>query len=195
MTQPTPWADVANALQAAVVKATGLAADHVVWRSQDANQPTLSYIDLAVLSTEEVGEPWVDDDYDPDAVPGAEVTLTAKSETVMQLQVEVFTALSTPDDAAALALANRVRVGLRLPSIRDALYAVGVIVVDAAQVQFVPAIVAAGFRGRATFDARVSMPSVTASETTTFIETVSGKGTGQLDGEPVVTRNFRAVIG
>ena len=195
MTAPTPWATAADAIQAAIVAASGLTAAAVRWRYQDAAQPALPYVDLSLGVATELGEPYVCDDYDATRDPGKEVKLEVRGLQEISLTVEVFSATTTPDDGAAIALAHQIRQGLRLPSVRDALQAVGFVPLDSAGVQWLPEIVAAGFRGRATFDTRCTLPAPTVAEYAGYIATIAGTVTAKQGGVAQVARAFSAVIG
>ena len=54
------WAAIANAVQAAIVSGASLTAGAVRWRFQDSPQPALSFIDLSLGTSLEVGQPFVE---------------------------------------------------------------------------------------------------------------------------------------
>ena len=178
------WAQTADAVQAAIVAASGLTAAAVRWRYQDAPQPALSFIDLSLGTSLEVGQPFVEDDYDATRAAGAEIRLQVKGIREVPLELEVFTPTTTPDEGSAIALCEQAKSSLWLPTIRDALGALGFVPFDAGPVQFVPAIVAVGFRGRATCTIRCTMPAPIVAEYTTWIETISGTIQGKSTAAP-----------
>ena len=178
------WAAIANAVQAAIVSGASLTAGAVRWRFQDSPQPALSFIDLSLGTSLEVGQPFVEDDYDATRAAGAEIRLQVKGIREVPLELEVFTPTTTPDEGSAIALCEQAKSSLWLPTIRDALGALGFVPFDAGPVQFVPAIVAVGFRGRATCTIRCTMPAPIVAEYTTWIETISGTIQGKSTAAP-----------
>lgn len=178
------WAQTADAVQAAIVAASGLTAAAVRWRYQDAPQPALSCIDLSLGPSVEVGQPYVIDDYDATRAAGAEIRIQVKGLREIALELEAFTSTTTPDEGSAIALCEQAKSSLWLPTIRDALGALGFVPFDAGPVQFVPAIVAVGFRGRATCTIRCTMPAPIVAEYTTWIETISGTIQGKSTAAP-----------
>ena len=178
------WAQTADAVQAAIVSGASLAAGSVRWRFQDSPQPALSFIDLSLGTSLEVGQPFIEDDYDATRAAGSEIRLQVKGIREVALELEAFTSTTTPDEGSALALCEQAKSSLWLPTIRDALGALGFVPFDAGPVQFVPAIVAVGFRGRATCTIRCSMPAPIVAEYTTWIETISGTIQGKSTAAP-----------
>jgi hypothetical protein len=166
------WAQTQNAMQAAIVAASGLATGRVIWKWQNAPAPGTTWIAMGLTPAAAVGQDFLRHQMVVDPAPHQEVELYVSGVREVTLTLEAYTA-EVLDDAGALALADRTRTALLLPSVRDALRAVGVTPFDSsAPVQFLPEIVAVGFRGKAVLPIRCWMPSQAVSEFTTYIQTI-----------------------
>jgi hypothetical protein len=179
------WEQVQDAFQAAVARAARLDPALVIWGFQDVDQPPMdpsavdgntgrrSYIKLAMPSIATIGLDWVQATYDASRAAGQEIELKPQGTREMPLELQAFTT-STADGNAAIFLAERARTHLLLPSIRAILSAVGISLFDPGPVRYVPSVVAAGFRGRATCTLRTYVPALALAEYVTYIQTVSG---------------------
>jgi hypothetical protein len=170
------WADTRKAIQDAIVAASGLTDGKVIWEYQGTNQPALPYVALSLTPLTVVGMDSVTTDYDAGRDPGAEIALTVTGTREVGLEVSCYTA-PVAGNSDALALAERIRTALILPTVSDLMAAQGVSAFDFGSVNYVPAVVSAGFRGRAVQTIRCYMPAQTVVEYVGYIAKVSGKAT------------------
>lgn len=171
------WASLRDAMVAAVQTASGLDAQHIIWADQSATQPTGSYISLSLSSAENPGQDGVVESTDLTRPTGQEVQIAVVGFREVVLQLEIFTdaVVSSGSAADALDLAETIRSALRLPTVRETAAAVGLSFLDlAAPVQYVPTVVAVGFRGRATLDLHCNVPATDAAEYAGYIAEVDG---------------------
>lgn len=168
---------IADVIQQAIVTASGLAADHVRWSAQDSNQATFPYATLTLGGLSSPGQDGLVSSTDLNQPAGQEIKLQVVGFRETTLAVEVYTADSTFTGSDALSIAERIRTSLLLPSIRSTLTAVGVTPFDSGAAQWLPSIIAVGFRGRAVLELRVRIPAQNIFERTGYIETVDGKVT------------------
>ncbi len=167
------WRQLQDGIQAAIVKASGLADDRVIWAYQDAGQQPLTYVSVAISSSLNPGQDGLLSSYDANRPAGQEIKLQVVGYREITIALEVFTAAVADDDDAEN-VAEKIRTSLLLPSVRDLLTAVAVSPIDTGPVQYAPAIVAAGFRGRATLDIRANAPAPDVFDLTGYIATVTG---------------------
>lgn len=168
------WQAIEDAIQVAIAAAAGVPSDRVIWEYQNSNQPLLDYIAIALGGVlAEVGQDGLETSTDLARPAGQEIAIDVIGVREAQLQVVAFST-ATVGDGAARAIAEKVRTSLRLPSIRDALAAVGVSVFDHGSVSYVPEIVAIGFRGRSTLDMRCYLLAPTAREYLGYIASAGG---------------------
>lgn len=184
------WAAIRDAVQTAIVTASGLSSGAVIWKFQDAPQPALDYVALSLGAPIELGQDAIVTSTDLNRDPGEEVELAVVGVREIALQVEVYTAATVASAGVpdALERAERIRTSLRLPTLREALAAVQFVPFASGPVQYVPDIVAIGFRGRALLAVRCLMPSPAVAEYVGYIETVTGTvtATGGGTGSPYV---------
>jgi hypothetical protein len=92
------------------------------------------------------------------------------------LQIEVWSSalVETANKATALSILDAIVTKLRLPLARTALANVGVTPFDPGPANWLPSIVAVGFRGRANCDVRCRMPARVLQEFTDYIAEVQG---------------------
>jgi len=119
--------------------------------------------------------------------PGGEVQLTLGGVREVALQLEVFSAATVEETArqTALSRCSQIVARLRMPTARDALKAVAFVPFDPGPVQWLPSIVAAGFRGRATCDIRCRMPAEALREFVGYIAALDGTTTVHAGGADV----------
>lgn len=168
--------DTLDAIQAAIVSASGLSAGKVIWGFQNADQPELNYVSLSLSQLMTLGIDSVMTDYDGGRDAGAEIGLTVSGVREVGLEVSVFTA-ALAEAADALWLAEKIRTSLVLPSIRSALATVAVVPFDPGPVQYIPEVVSVGFRGRAIMTIRCYMPAPVVVEYIGYIAEVQGTKT------------------
>lgn len=172
---PITWTQTRDAIHAAIVSASGLAASKVVWGFQDVDERALDYVSMSLGASTTVGQDWIRANYDAGR-PGNEFELSTQGTREVALQLQVFSSATVSATGAvdALERAERVKGCLRLPTTRALLDAVAVVPFDPGPVQYVPEVVQVGFRGRATLDVRCYMPAPVFAEYTTYIATISG---------------------
>lgn len=186
------WTELRDAMQAAIVKASGLATGKVIWKYQSADQPAMDYIAMTISPASNPGQDGLVSSTDLGRPAGQEIKLEVRGFREVTLELEVFTA-TLADSTDALALAEKIRSALRLPSVRDGLAAVGASAFDVGPTQYLPEIVAVGFRGRATLPIRCFVPAQDAADLTGYIATVSGTLTAKGGGTGgTITRPFGA---
>lgn len=183
------WTDLRDAMHAAIVKASGLATGKVIWKFQNAAQPAMDYIAMTVSPASNPGQDGLVSSTDLMRPAGQEIKLAVRGFREVTLELEVFTA-TIADSSDAMALAEKIRSALRLPSVRDVLAAVGASPFDIGPTQYLPEIVAVGFRGRATLPIRCFVPAQDAADFTGYIASVHGTLTakGGVGGD--ITRSF-----
>ncbi len=168
------WYLTRDAIVAAVVAASGLSS--VIWEGQDADQPALPYVAIAIGGLQEIGMDWVIPHTDLNRPEGQEIELAVTGWRDVSLELKVYTeatiASSTATDATAIG--ERIRSSLLLPSIRRNLATVGVVPIDSSPSNNVPPIVAIKFRGFALIDVRCYMAAETVSEYCGYIASLSG---------------------
>ena len=167
------WTEIHNAVQAAVVRASGLPTGRVIWKYQNANAPVLDYIAMRFSSVKSKGLDYIKTDLDLLRPAGQEYKLSVKGTRETTLEVEAFTA-TTADSADALGLAELVKSALLLPSVRNLLTAVELSPFDPSDVNYIPDVPSIGFRGRATLSIRCYVPAVLAAEFVGYIATFQG---------------------
>lgn len=189
------WTTLRDGIQAAVVAATQLPADKVVWKDQDVGQPALPYAAVQVSASDNPGQDGIVPSTDLTRPAGKEVELKVVGLREITIAVEVY--VSMKDDAGsaiigegdALDVADRAATSLLLPSVRDLLTAVAVSPLEVGPVQYVPTLVSAGFRGRATFEVRANAPAQDVSDFVGYIASCSGTLTYR-SGEDPTERTF-----
>ena len=184
------WASVRDAFQSAIVAASGLASTGVVWAFQDTDQPAMDYASLSLGSALGKGLDWVRESTDLTRPRGSEVALQVVGQREATLTVEVYSAhtVAAVAEDDALAIAERVRSALILPSIRATLRAANIAPIDTGPAQYIPTIVGASFRGRAVLAIRCYVPAQAVVEYVGYIASFSGTGTikGGVGGDKTV---------
>lgn len=171
-----PSATIEDALVTAVVAATGLAADRVRWAEQGLPRPASgAWISLRLLSLEETGPDWVDVEEAEAPVDGAEIEHTSRGWRVGTLSVQCFAGDAT-GASTSVAILERLRAKLPLPTVADALAAANVAVVGRGPVRNAAALInSTVFEPRAVIELRFTAASE-VTETGTYIETVETSG-------------------
>lgn len=169
---------IEDAIWEAVYVAAELPGDHVRWKYKNTNQPPDPYIDLGIGSSFNPGQDGLKATTDLTRPRGKEIELRVVGVRQIVLQMEAWTTPTSSDAEEgedAIALLEQVKTAMILPGFKERLRRVGAAVLDRSDpVNFVPSIVRANFRGRATFDCRVSVPPIPVREFVGYIERVSG---------------------
>lgn len=161
------WATIEDAIYAWVSTASGVT---TIWAGQDAPAPTGVYIALR-LSLEQTGQDWVDVEDNPTPTPGAEILQTVRGVRRLTLGIQAFPGTPTGVGSAA-SLLEKVMIGAKLPSRREALNAAGVGILNFGPIQTLNfTINQVDFEPRASMEVFIQSVS-TLTETATFIETV-----------------------
>ncbi len=171
MSQPT-WAQIAAGIQGAIATASNLAA---IWRHQSVGQPAVDYVGLSLGAAITEGADYTQERYDAARPAHSQITITTAGVREVALQLEVWSASVVESGAAASALSilDGIVTRLRLPTARSALAAVAVVPFDPGPTNWLPSIVSAGFRGRATCDVRCRMPARAIVEYADWIGSVA----------------------
>lgn len=180
------WATLEDAVRTWVVAATGLAADRVYFSSQDLPISELApRVSILLGDLVNIGQDSRDHDYDPSRPAGQEIEITAKGMRELVVDLQAFAPLTVGGGTTARSLLSTAQAVLSLPSIRDALNAAGLGVLEQGNVQRIPQPKNATTEDRATLSVRFAV-SQSVSERTGYIETVvASYGRGpvlQMDG-------------
>jgi hypothetical protein len=182
------WDDVGDAIQAAIVRASGLGAGQVIWKGQNRSQLATDYVTLQLGGPITLGIDYIQTSTDLSRPAGQEIELRARGRREYPLEVECFTtqAISARSNSA-LELCSRLLLALTLPSVRAILTAQDVSPFDPGTPQWIPDVPSTRFRGRAVATVRCYMPPPTAVEYVGYIERMSGTVTmhGGVNGDSV----------
>lgn len=151
------WEDIEEAMQAAVVDASQLAADKVYWSYQDYNEEDGDYVVITFGGAQTVGQDFIRRTFDASRPNGQELREDVMGTREVPFQIEVFTS-EIYGETAARQRAERIRTAMRLSGIRQRLRRVNVSPFDPGPVSWVPDILAAEFRGRAVTTIRCYVP-------------------------------------
>jgi hypothetical protein len=177
------WVAIEDAIRAAVLTSTGLAAGKVLWGDQDDNPPTKPFVKIRLGDLNPVGLPSLNWDFTGSststptgpATPGEEIAFRSESQNELPVEIQVFTE-ATVGGTTARTIAAKLKGDLGLPTIRNALNAAGLGVLNVGSVRWVPAVRNANFEGRAVLDVLFSL-CATASEKTGYIATYQATAT------------------
>lgn len=165
------WSTVENALHAWVVAGSGLPAARVVWSGEPVARPTPPYITIKIAGVRKVGEDWRQTrDAPAPASAGEEIVHSVRGRRELSITLQCFDGDATGVNMP-LALLERVKTSVRLPTIHAGLRAAGVGVaafgnvtaIDTAQLG------ASRFEPRAILDLRAFVSSE-VEEFTTYIQ-------------------------
>jgi hypothetical protein len=171
------WKQIREAIQAAIVTASGLNADRVIWAHPDANAPGLGYITMHLGLSSVVGQDGIRATTDLGRAAGSEIALDVLGTREVTLEIQVFRATTVSAGGSAvdaLETAEAIRTSFTLPSVRDALGAVGFTPFDPMDINYLPDIPSVNFIGRATFDTRCYMPAPAIVEYVGYIASIEG---------------------
>lgn len=167
------WADIENAMQAAVVEASGFPGDRVFWSFQDVSEPELDHIVIHFGGETQIGIDRLRITQDLARPNGQEIEQRVTGVREVPFEFEVFTA-ATNGDAAARRIAEIIRGSLRLPNIRYRLKRAGLSPFDPQAVNYIPYIPTVRFVGRATCTVRCYVPVLDIVEYVGYIARVRG---------------------
>lgn len=170
---PIDWKAIENAVRQWVLVASGFPDQRVIWRNENGPAPAVDYIDLALGAIQSLGIDCQLHDFNAGRPAGQEVELRVEGDREFTVSVECFTK-STTEQAAettARSVMSRVQTRLGLPSVRAALYVVGIAPFDIGSVQWLPAVTETDFQGRAILEVRFNARD-DASEYTGYIKRV-----------------------
>lgn len=176
------WTITADAVQAAIARAAQLATDRVVWKYQNVDAPAYDYVALGFGSLLSIGIDYLTLTYDASRAPGQEYEQRVNGNREVSLEVECYTSQTTPQSSPfpdkglndSMAVAERIRASLLLPTVRAKMASVGVSPFDPGPVRNLPTIASAGFRGRAQFSIRCYMPIIKIVEYVGYIQHFNG---------------------
>lgn len=181
------WTEIHDAVQQAMVTASGLPTGRVIWKYQNANAPTQSYVAMRFSVARTVGYDYKQYDYDALRPIAQEVRARVRGTREVVLEVECFTD-STADSQSAWALAELVKSALLLDSVRGKMAEVELTPFDPGEVNYVPDVPNTTFRGRATLSIRCYVPATAAEEFFSYIDNISGEITAEGSRtSPIVT--------
>lgn len=162
-----------DAFFSALQRASGLPSDNVVWSFAARDQPGLPYLTLNLGMSDTIGIDYIKTTVDETRAAGQEIKQEVKGIREVSLELQAFTA-AVSNDGSARDLLERTKAGLTLPSVGAILRTVGVSTFDPGPVNYIPAVVSAGFRGRAVCSVRCYMPAPSVAEYAGYIERVTG---------------------
>lgn len=163
--------ELENAVRAWVLAGSNLPDGKVIFSDQNGVSPIpgpaaiIRFGDLSPIGVDATSH-----DYDVSRPAGQEIEFTVEG--VREVVVEVsFFAADTVGNASARATASACATAVHLPSIRDALNAAGVGVMQVSAVRWVPSVDGGKQLGQAVLEARLVLRQ-TASERTGYISEV-----------------------
>lgn len=174
---------IQTAISAAVVSGTGLDADHVLWAYesyQGGERPAgESFVTLQLGPSSTIGIDGFDATTDLTRPAGQEVQLKATTLQSFRIYLQAFGGTPT-GNTSSLAVLERFRNRLGLPSVRDLLAGVGISPFDSGSVANVPFIEGSKFESRATLEVRCYL-DIDETDFVGFFDRVTGTGELKLD--------------
>lgn len=166
------WQTAENAIHSWVSNQTGIT---TIWANQSGPRPDTPFITLSISSFVQVGQDSITSSFNPSADQGEEITLTVGGNRQISLQIQCF-----GEDAVGAssprAIISQLKASLRLPSNNQNLIDAGLFPHGIVSTVDVPAVVATGFEPRTIMDTNFFIWEE-ITETTGYIDTVSGTGT------------------
>lgn len=189
MAQPT-WKEIEATIQQVVEAAADLLP--TIWRYQDGSQPGPDYVGLSLGALITEGVDWVNERYDSTRGDHVQIVEEVGGVREVALQIEAWSSatVETLQAAAAQSVVDKIVTRLRLPTARSKLRSVGFVPFDPGPVNWVPQVIQAGFRGRATCDVRCRMPARAYAEYCDWIAKISISAT--VKGPPDVAVDIEA---
>lgn len=167
------WEDVENAMQSAISRASGYAADRVFWSYQNVNEPRLDHITITFGGEMVIGIDRIRNSQDLTRPNGQEMKQEIEGVREVPFELSCFTS-ATSGDAAARRIVELTRTRLRLSDIRVPLKRAGITPFDPGPVHYIPDIPNTTFRGRATCTIRCYVPVTDCAEYTGYIARIRG---------------------
>ena len=182
------WTEIHNATQAAIMSASGLDSQHVIWKYGNGNQPTDPYVALSFTISKTVGRDFLVTKTIPSNPVETRIRQRLHGTREVGLQIEAFNGNLYAVTGDAMDLAERTKAALSMPNVMAQLAAVELSTFDPGDIQNIPAVENAKFRGRALCMVRCYVPAPLLETFTTFVEKFRMKATilGGHDGDPVV---------
>ena len=187
----TNWSTMEDALFDWVQLSSGLSADKIQWTHYSQPRLTGQFITIMLSGPKQIGLDYVQTSTDLTQPAGEEIELKVIGNRNMLVTVTCFGGDPTTD--SSIAMASKVMLGPRLPSINTLLHAGGVTPHGTPSITNIPSIVGAKFESRAMVEHEFYF-SDDVSERTGFISTVSGTGTVSGTIGPVEPINFIITI-
>ncbi len=166
------WQDIEEAMQLAIVQASGYGKDSVVWSYQNKGERTMPYVRIHFGGETAIGMDWERLSTDLSRPRGQEIRQAIHGVREVPLTIEVFTA-PVLGDQAARRVCERIRTKLWLESIRTRLRKAKVVPFDSTGVEYAPDIPSANFRGRALCTLRCYVPVQDCEEYVGYIANVN----------------------
>lgn len=166
------WSTLEDAVRAWALAASGLAADQVYFANQDVRRSEAAprvIITLGDLVT--IGVDSLTHDYSAARPAGQEIEYTARGPRELAVSLQAFAPLTVGSGVTARSLLDLCQAKLRLPSVRDALNAAGIGVLDPGTVRRLPQVVAGKWEDAAFLDVRC-LVGQSVTERTGYIATV-----------------------
>lgn len=171
-----------TAIQARTKAALSFDGGHCVWANQTRERPTRPFVELDILSSDDLSEQGEFSQADnPSPTDGAEILLSVKHQLELTIQFRVFSSAVT-GSSKAFNLAQTLRNFFDRESTIDALGAIAVVSRDA--VQDISLVLETEHEGRAVFNIRFRVADVD-TESATYIETAVVKPTVTQTSGPI----------
>lgn len=174
---------VAIQIQNVIAAAAGVT---TIWKDQNVNAPPLPYLALSMSGDITIGIDGKTQTQDITRPAGTEIEIATFGMREMTLQIEAFTAQSIPGARAASGLLSQLKTALETEPNVDVLALAGVSMFDPGTVDFVPAVVGTGFRGRGLLSIRCYVPAPFVVWYTGYIDDIRGATTATGEGGPYV---------
>jgi len=169
---PLFWSLIEDAIRAWVIAGTGLPQGQVWFADQDIpaseQQPRVT---IRIGGTVQRGLDETRHDYDAGRPAGQEIEFSARGMRELTVDLQAFAPTLVGPGATARSLLAQAQVAISLPTIRDALNAAGLGVLQEGDIQRVPLVRGGMQEDRATLAVLFAV-QVQATERATFIETV-----------------------
>lgn len=159
-----------QAIRAWVKTASGLTDESVFFSNQKVERPASAYVTIRLGDLVPLGavDP-VTENYDADRDPGVEIEQVVEGTRSLGVSIQVFNG-AVAGALSAMNVAKKLQLGIRLPSVRDALNTAGMSPYQIGGVRNLAALLGTAFDGRAQLDVSFYVHE-TVSEFTTYIET------------------------
>lgn len=168
------WVDVENAMQSVIKLTSGLGDESVTWGYQNKNEPELDHVVIQFGGAQAIGIDRILNSQDLSRPNGQEMMQQVIGVREVPFEFQCYTADVTGDDAAHR-MAERIRTGFRLESVKATLRRVSLTVFDnSSPVNYLPYVPSASFRGRAVCTVRCYVPVMDCIEYVGYIARVRG---------------------